>query len=142
MARTTEILCTSTPARTRCGWQESPALAVQCRDHRPPSGPQRDWLAFCDKVHQANDLPSLRTLASKMYLSAGRIGELLRGEALPTHDERARPAQRPEDHTSTGAWQRSKQVADLVRSASVLDEPCAAHRTPSSGWPERIKQLT
>jgi hypothetical protein len=22
------------------------------------------------------------------------------------------PAQRPEDHTSTGAWQRSKQVAD------------------------------
>ena len=59
------------------------------RDGWPPPGVQRDWLAYCDKVHRENGLPSLRKLGREMPLAATRVGELLRGEALPADKEQA-----------------------------------------------------
>jgi hypothetical protein len=57
----------------------------------PPSGARRDWLAYCDRVHQANGLPSLGALATAMGLtSRSRVGELLRGLALPDGQKQAR----------------------------------------------------
>ena len=61
------------------------------RQEWPVAGAVRDWLAFCDQVHEANGLPSLRTLAAAMGLaSATRVGELLRGLALPADERQAR----------------------------------------------------
>ena len=59
------------------------------RDRWPPPGAQRDWLAYCNKVHGENGLPSLRKLGKEMPLAATRVGELLRGEALPADKEQA-----------------------------------------------------
>ncbi|BBH70746.1 hypothetical protein ACTI_74310 [Actinoplanes sp. OR16] len=57
----------------------------------PPAGSQRDWLAYCDKIHQANGLPSLRTIATSMGLSsATRVNDMLRGLALPADGAQAR----------------------------------------------------
>lgn len=60
------------------------------RDRWPPPGAQRDWLAFCDRVHQGNGLPSRRALAERMGLtSPTRVNDLLRGLALPADKEQA-----------------------------------------------------
>ncbi|MCU7725608.1 hypothetical protein ODJ79_17910 [Actinoplanes sp. KI2] len=57
----------------------------------PESGVRRDWLIYCDRVHRANGLPSLRSLAAAMGLtSASRVGEMLRGLALPADEAQAR----------------------------------------------------
>jgi tetratricopeptide (TPR) repeat protein len=61
------------------------------RDRWPPLGAQRDWLAFCDRVHRGNGMPSRRALAERMGLtSATRVNDLLRGLALPADEEQAR----------------------------------------------------
>lgn len=63
--------------------------AVSREASQAPGG-QREWLAFCDQVHQNNGLPSLRKLAAAMNLtSATRVGELLRGLALPVNEAQA-----------------------------------------------------
>jgi hypothetical protein len=59
------------------------------RDQWPPSGPVRDWLAYCDQVRQDNGTPSLRALGERMHLAFARVGELLRSE-LPVDEEQAR----------------------------------------------------
>jgi len=46
------------------------------RDRWPVAGAQRDWLAFCDKIHRVNGLRSLRALGKEMPQSATRVGEL------------------------------------------------------------------
>src|SRR5690348_10053725 len=58
----------------------------------PEPGVLRDWLVFCDQVHQENGQPSLRALAAAMtgLSSASRVGELLRGLALPADEAQAR----------------------------------------------------
>lgn len=57
----------------------------------PVSGSQRDWLACCDKVHQTNGLPSLRTIATGMGLtSPTRVNDMLRGLAFPADVAQAR----------------------------------------------------
>ena len=60
------------------------------QDKWPPFGPVRDWLAYCDQVHQANGTLSLRTLAKSLDIEFGRVGELLRGDGLPVNEEQAR----------------------------------------------------
>ena len=57
----------------------------------PDSGALRDWLVFCNRVHQANGQLSLRALAAALGLtSASRVGEMLRGLALPADEKQAR----------------------------------------------------
>ena len=58
-------------------------------DKWPPSGPVREWLAYCDQVRRDNGTPSLRTLGERMHLAFARVGELLRSE-LPVDEEQAR----------------------------------------------------
>ena len=60
------------------------------RERWPPPGAQRDWLAYCDKVHRENGRPSLRRLGREMQFSFNRVGELLRGEGLPVDEKQAR----------------------------------------------------
>src|SRR3712207_6413837 len=57
----------------------------------PLEGAFRDWLAYCDRVHRANNLRSLRTVARKMGLtSPTRVSQLLRGLAWPADDDQAK----------------------------------------------------
>ena len=57
----------------------------------PTSGPTRNWLSYCNKVHQANGLPSRGALAEKMGLtSRTRVNDMLRGLALPADQKQAR----------------------------------------------------
>jgi hypothetical protein len=57
----------------------------------PAEGKFREWLAFCDQVHQDNGLPSRRTLAEALGLTSGtRVNDLLRGRALPADEKQAR----------------------------------------------------
>jgi hypothetical protein len=61
------------------------------RDRWPGPGAWRDWLAYCDRVHRANGMPSQRRVAAGMHLSQpGRVGGLLRGEAWPANADQAR----------------------------------------------------
>jgi hypothetical protein len=57
----------------------------------PAGGVGRDWLVYCDKVHRANGMPSLSTLAAAMNMtSRSRVGQMLRGLALPADAGQAR----------------------------------------------------
>src|SRR5262245_47496838 len=50
----------------------------------PADGKLRDWLIYCDQVHQANGRRSLSALATAMNMtSRTRISEMLRGVGLP-----------------------------------------------------------
>ncbi|WP_345539360.1 hypothetical protein [Phytohabitans rumicis] len=50
----------------------------------------RSWFVYCDRLHRANGMPSQRTVAGLMGLSAPtRVGELLRG-LLPADADQAR----------------------------------------------------
>lgn len=61
------------------------------RDRWPGPGAWRDWLEHCDRVHRANAMPSQRKVAAEMHLSQpSRVGQMLRGEALPTDEAQAR----------------------------------------------------
>ncbi|MEU7873720.1 hypothetical protein [Dactylosporangium sp. NPDC049140] len=56
----------------------------------PPSGPRRAWLDCLDHLHRADGMPSQRTIAPRMNLSAAtRVGMMLRGLTLPTDDRQA-----------------------------------------------------
>ncbi|MEU7960771.1 tetratricopeptide repeat protein, partial [Micromonospora humida] len=51
----------------------------------------RDWLVYCDQVHQANGRPSLSVLAKALNMtSRTRIGEMLRGLSRPADEAQAR----------------------------------------------------
>ena len=59
----------------------------------PASGVWQKWLAYCDKVHRDNGLRSVRYLAKEIGLSANsgtRVGQMLRGVALPDTEAQAR----------------------------------------------------
>jgi tetratricopeptide (TPR) repeat protein len=57
----------------------------------PRDGARRDFLEHCDKIHRGNGLPALRLLAERMGLSAAtRVGDILRGHALPADEKQAR----------------------------------------------------
>ncbi|MDH6627292.1 hypothetical protein M2271_005116 [Streptomyces sp. LBL] len=56
----------------------------------PESGPKREWLEYCDRLHKANNFRSLRTLAAAMgYSSPSWVSQLLRGPKLPYDDTQA-----------------------------------------------------
>lgn len=56
----------------------------------PGSGPMREWLEYCDRLHKANNFRSLRTLAAAMgYSSPSWVSQLLRGPKLPYDDTQA-----------------------------------------------------
>lgn len=60
------------------------------REAWPADGPQRYWLAFCDKIHRDNGMRSLSALAAAMGLaSRTRVGQMLRGTALPADVQQA-----------------------------------------------------
>src|SRR5205823_4684481 len=89
--RTASALVITKGCRIRMSSRRSGRGEPISQERWPASGARRAWLAFCDQVHQANGMPSLGALAAAMGLaSRSRVGELLRGLALPADEDQAR----------------------------------------------------
>ena len=108
----------------------------------PASGAQREWLVFCDQIHQKNGQPSLRAMQGAAYLSATQIGKLLRGENLPTDTEqcenlltalgaKGRPA------IKEGLRLYAAALAERDRAAQAAGEPCW---WPRSNYVDLVRQ--
>ncbi|MFI5845691.1 hypothetical protein ACIA8K_38910 [Catenuloplanes sp. NPDC051500] len=107
----------------------------------PGPGPWRDWLIFCDRLHRANGLPSLRKLSPRTWTSPGRVGEILRGEALPA-DERQAAGLLEALGAVAGEVDRGMRLFALARAAA---DRAARPETPDwwlrCGYTGRISQL-
>jgi WD40 repeat protein len=61
------------------------------QDAWPASGPRRDWLVFCDRIHRVNGTLSRGAIAEAMNLkSRTRVNDMLRGLSPPADEDQAR----------------------------------------------------